>query len=362
MARLIGVRFSSVALKKPTGLKRGEVVKMYRENIYEVMESAGEKINTLVVPKNTGLKGYAWKVLKEAGLDLDKASEIGKNKLKAGTLTLLLRRGEDIPQLVQDEFDIGNLVMGVTGDDLFDEYRLRNPQNNLKIENTYDWFDESAKFFRPALCLIGKSGQADNLKPNLRVVVNSKYEYTSRDYLQKSPLLKDKSPKVKVYSGDLEANVAEGRYDCCIDTVYTGDTIKEICAGGLKIIQKIRFSDIVVVSPLKSEESMFGRIINEEYRRIKGRKDTPTGSYTSELLQDKGKIAQKVCEEIGELVRNLHGEDTLGKGNFIPEMADSIYSLMLMLVSEGYTLNDIAEEMLRRQKQISVNYLNKCLK
>lgn len=345
MARLIGVQFSSVALKKPAGLKRGEVVKMYRENIYEVMESAGEKINTLVVPKNTGLKGYAWKVLKEAGLDLDKASEIGKNKLKAGTLTLLLRRGEDIPQLVQDEFDIGNLVMGITGDDLFDEYCLRKPQNNLKIENTYDWFDESAKFFRPALCLIGKSGQADNLKPNLRVVVNSKYEYTSRDYLQKSPLLKDKSPKVKVYSGDLEANVAEGKYDCCIDTVYTGDTIKEICAGGLKIIQKIRFSDLVVISALKKNEDLLGSVIKKEYEQVKERLNNPTKSYTSNLLKDEEKIARKINEEVYELIQAFYG-----RGNFNREAADVVYSLTAMLVKKGIPLDDIAKEMLRRQE------------
>lgn len=32
---------------------------MCRENIYEIIESTGEKITTLLVPKNSGLKGYA---------------------------------------------------------------------------------------------------------------------------------------------------------------------------------------------------------------------------------------------------------------------------------------------------------------
>ena len=55
---------------------------MYRENIYEVMESTKEKVSVWVIPKNTGLKGYAWKTLKEAGLDLDDARVVGDGKLR----------------------------------------------------------------------------------------------------------------------------------------------------------------------------------------------------------------------------------------------------------------------------------------
>ena len=73
---------------------------MYRENIYDVMNATGEKISTLVIPKNTGLRGYAWKVLKEAGLKLDDAKQVGKNKLKLGDLSLVLKRGEDIGKKV----------------------------------------------------------------------------------------------------------------------------------------------------------------------------------------------------------------------------------------------------------------------
>ena len=46
------------------------------------MEKTGENIRTIVVPKNTGLKGYAWKALKEAGLDLEQAEEVEDGKLK----------------------------------------------------------------------------------------------------------------------------------------------------------------------------------------------------------------------------------------------------------------------------------------
>ncbi|HIJ18569.1 TPA: hypothetical protein HA372_02675 [Candidatus Woesearchaeota archaeon] len=46
---------------------------MYRENIYGILEGTKEKISAIIVPKNSGLKGYAWKVLKEAGLDIGQA-------------------------------------------------------------------------------------------------------------------------------------------------------------------------------------------------------------------------------------------------------------------------------------------------
>ena len=118
---------------------------MYRENIYDVIKATGEKVSTLVVPKNNGLKGYAWEVMKESGLDLESAKELEKGKLKVGDLTVLLRRGEDIPQIVVDEFNNGNIILGLTGDDLYDEYRFRNPNSPLEVENTYDWFDENAR-------------------------------------------------------------------------------------------------------------------------------------------------------------------------------------------------------------------------
>ena len=316
---------------------------MYCENIYNIIKATGEKIYTLVVPKNNGLKGYAWKVMKEAGLNLAKAQESGKNRLKIGDLTILLRRGEDIPQIVVDEFERGNIILGLTGDDLYDEYRFRNPQNTLRIENTYDWFDESARFLRPTLCLINKTGKEEDIPLEARVAINGKYEYTGRNYLQTSPLFKGKTPSVKVYSGDVESKVKEKSSDCCIDTVYSGRTV--IKQYRLKIVQKIRFSDLVVISPLKTEESPIGRAINREYQQILNRKKNPTESQTSRMLQEPEKISRKLNEETYELVQAFYG-----RGKFIPESADVAYSLMLMLVSKGVTLEELAVEMAKRQK------------
>ena len=227
---------------------------MYRENIFEVMEKTGAS-GMLVVPKNTGLKGYAWQVLKEAGLDLEEAKKIGANELSLRGLTVLLRRGEDIPQIVMDYSGKAKCVLGVTGDDLLDEYRLRNPDNILQVENTYDWYDPKAKFLRPALSFMSNEGDvpAKNTAEafETRVAINSKYEYLSRLFLQKSPRFNglNLNFSLKIYSGDLEDTVNSDANDCCIDTVYTGKTIEK--SYRLKIIEIIRFTDLVVVSPLR---------------------------------------------------------------------------------------------------------------
>lgn len=226
---------------------------MYRENIYNVIKATGENITTLVIPKNTGLKGYAWQVLKEGGLDLDNAALVDKGTLKIDALTLWLRRGEDVPQIVMDEFRRGNIVLGVTGDDLLDEYRLRNPENILKVENTYGWYDENARFKRPALSFINRTGSLDDLPLEARVAVNGKYEYNGRLYLSKSPILNGRRFVLTIYNGDLEDRVAKGATDCCIDTVYSGTTIDTIDEYGLSVIEIIRFSDLVVVSPLRKD-------------------------------------------------------------------------------------------------------------
>lgn len=229
-------------------MSRGNTYEVHKENFYDVIAGTGHPITALVIPKNTGLKGYAWKVLVEAGLPVDKAQEIGRNQLRIDDLTLLLRRGEDIPQIVVDESRMGNVVLGLTGDDLYDEFRLRNPQNPLRIENTYDWLDPQAKFLRPALCLINTSGNIDDLPLESRVAVNIKYEQTSRQFLETDSRLKGKKFEITLYSGDVESNVIGGKNHCCIDTVYTGRTLDE---AQLEIAKIIRLSDLVVISPLK---------------------------------------------------------------------------------------------------------------
>ena len=241
---------------------------MYRENIYEVMESIKEKESVLVIPKNTGLKGYAWKTLRETGLDLDDARVVGDGKLRLKGLTLLLRRGEDIPRVVMDEFRQGRIALGLTGDDLFDEFRSRQPGNTLKVENTYDWYDPEAKYLRPALCLIGQSADPKKIPKRPNLAINEKYKYTSRLYLAKDPQFQGKFISTTTYSGDLEGAVKSGARDYCIDTVYKGKTIRKL---RLRVVgEPIRFTDLVVISALRAEnsglvEKMTNSIFSAEY-------------------------------------------------------------------------------------------------
>ena len=314
---------------------------MYRENIYGILEGTKEKISAIIVPKNSGLKGYAWKVLKEAGLDIGQAERTGKDSARIGGLEVLFQRGEDIPKIVMDEFRMGRVALGGTGDDLYDEFRLRDPSNTLKVENTYDWTDTAAKFLRPALCLIGKQG-APLPEGEAKVALTAKYELTGREYLAKSPQFRGRAPKVNLYTGGLERAVATGANDIGIDVVYTGNSLE---GNGLGIIDEIRFSDLVVISPLKREESGIGRAVRKEFERIRQRLDNPTDSYTSRLLADPEKAARKFVEEGYEFVQAYWG-----RGKMVPEMADVIYAAVVLATIRGCTVDDLTKEMLSRQK------------
>lgn len=315
---------------------------MYRENLCDVMEKTGEKISIIIVPKNKGLKGYAWQVLKDAGVDLEQAERIESDKLLLNGVTYVMRRGEDIPGSVVRRAEKGEVVLGVTGDDLYDEFRLRNPGSPLKVENTYDWHDEAAKFFRPTLCLVNKTGKAEDIPLEGRIALNEKYRETSRLYLAKSPKVREKSLRVQMYTGDIECNVPD-EADCAIDTVYSGGTLQE---KGLDIVEKIRFSDLAVISPLYREESDIGRAVRREFEQIRARLANPADSYTSRLLQDDRKAMRKLNEEALELVMAYCGAE----GKFIPELADVVYAATLLAVKKGVTAGDLAKEMLSRQK------------
>ena len=316
---------------------------MYRESIYEIIESTGEKITTLLAPKNSGLKGYAWKTLREAGLDLDRAVEVADNRLKVGDLTLLLRRGEDIPKEVFEFFQNGELMLGVTGDDLFDEFQLRQPESGLQVVNIYDWFDREARYFRPATCFISRTGRLEDIPESAKVGVNSKYLLSSRVYFEEMPQLKGKALVVSAYAGGVDESVADGRNDFCVDVVYAGDTIDKL---GLKVIgEPIRFTDLVVVGPFR-EVSPIGRAMESEYAALVERLRNPSGSYTSRLLQgEEGGMRRKLGEEALEVVMAAFGE-----GNLLEELADLEYAKTGVMANHGLTLEQLAAVMMARQK------------
>lgn len=68
--------------------------------------------------------------------------------------------------------------------------------------------------------------------------------------------------------------------------------------------------------------------------------DKPAGSYTAELVaQGEKRVAQKVGEEAIELALATTAGD---RNEQLDEAADLIYHLIVLLVSEGISLSEVA--------------------
>jgi phosphoribosyl-ATP pyrophosphohydrolase len=81
-------------------------------------------------------------------------------------------------------------------------------------------------------------------------------------------------------------------------------------------------------------------------KTIRGRKNSsPDTSYTNKLLNDKNLSASKVKEEIGELMEAVDKNS-----NKIHEAADVIYHLMVYLEANGVNIEDVMDELKKRQK------------
>ena len=79
---------------------------------------------------------------------------------------------------------------------------------------------------------------------------------------------------------------------------------------------------------------------------IRDRKNSnPEKSYTSKLLKDKKLSIKKVKEEIAELI------DAIEKNtNKVHEAADVLYHLMVLLEANGIKIEDVMDELKKRQK------------
>jgi len=86
--------------------------------------------------------------------------------------------------------------------------------------------------------------------------------------------------------------------------------------------------------------------LEELVKIIRERKNSsPDQSYTNKLLNDKNLSVSKVKEEIGELIEAV--EENLNKTH---EAADVIYHLMVYLESNDIKIEDVMEELKKRQK------------
>jgi phosphoribosyl-ATP pyrophosphohydrolase len=81
-------------------------------------------------------------------------------------------------------------------------------------------------------------------------------------------------------------------------------------------------------------------------KTIRKRKNLPLDkSYTNKLLNDKNLSVSKVKEEIGELIEAVEENS-----NKIHEATDVIYHLMVYLETNDIKIEDVMEELKKREK------------
>ena len=68
-------------------------------------------------------------------------------------------------------------------------------------------------------------------------------------------------------------------------------------------------------------------------------------SYTKKLLDNKKLSVEKVKEEIAELIDSIEKNS-----NKVHEAADVLYHLMVLLEANGIKIEDVMEELKKRQK------------
>ncbi len=79
---------------------------------------------------------------------------------------------------------------------------------------------------------------------------------------------------------------------------------------------------------------------------IRKRKESSTEeSYTKKLLSNKKLSVEKVKEEIAELIDSIEKNS-----NKVHEAADVLYHLMVLLEANGIKIEDVMDELKKRQK------------
>jgi ATP phosphoribosyltransferase len=184
----------------------------------------------LVLPKNSGLRQYTDRFL-------------AMNPSLKGCKQIMAR-GEDVPFWVSQLAKKGKRAIGFTGQDLFQEYCIRNGGTDVRVLEVIPWEDDSARYGKPALCFIGPKGSSlASLPRKLTVCACSKYKGIVGDYLDK---LRQQGYEVEeiFVNGSVETSCSEGIADAVIDIVYSGKSMEEC---GLEIYEVILTSDCVVV-------------------------------------------------------------------------------------------------------------------
>jgi phosphoribosyl-ATP pyrophosphohydrolase len=103
------------------------------------------------------------------------------------------------------------------------------------------------------------------------------------------------------------------------------------------------------VSDTVAPEPDLGEVLSEVYAQLEERKRTlPPGSYTAELLSGPpDRLLKKLVEESSEVILAARDRDAEALKR---EVCDVLYHLLVVMVREGVTPEDVAAEMQSRRK------------
>lgn len=203
-----------------------------------------------IVPKNSGLK-----------ICRNIAEKNFNNK------KILMVRGEDVPIFVEKFNRTYKKAIGITGEDLYKEFLIKNSNSRVKIIKSIDWSDKESYFGSPSLCLLGpKDKKINQLPRNLNICINKKYSGLAEEII--SRLEKNESKKVeKIYlSGATEEAFENGLCNLIIDIVYSGNSAQK---AGLEIYEKITSSNIVIIGDKKIEEIRENLLKKNQLNKLK---------------------------------------------------------------------------------------------
>ena len=280
--------------------------------------------NVIIIPKNSGLKDIVSTTLGSMGVDYWNFPKIDSTTFRSDDTEVRIYRGEDIPMIVEDLYQAQKIkAVGMTGDDLFDEYMIRNQSSLLSLLETVDWDDANALYRRPALCLLTKKGQS--LEGNILVGINKKYAATGKVYLAEVAEALGITPTVKLYSGNTEDAVSQGMVDAGIEIVYSGKSLKE---KDLDISDRIRCSDFAMIGVDEGSPKILEISYNQIGDRVRNPKE---GSYTSKLASSWNSIVKKIGEENAEFIKSCIEYGFKGK---LPDEKNSFEYLLQNTSSE----------------------------
>ncbi|MBW6468318.1 MAG: phosphoribosyl-ATP diphosphatase [Coriobacteriia bacterium] len=103
------------------------------------------------------------------------------------------------------------------------------------------------------------------------------------------------------------------------------------------------------VTPSTPDDARIGPVLEELFALLQSRKaEMPEGSYTTRLLGGpQEKLLKKIAEEAGEVIIAARDQD-LAQIRY--EAGDLLYHLLVVLVREGVSLDDLAAELASRRR------------